>query len=207
MWTRSSFRSTKGERGPVFAQPKVDPIQFSLSQSWPGPVLLSQKWTQSSFFAKPKVGPVYFCSAKSEPGPIFAQSKADPVWVEFYGTRVGPIVNWLGTNWGIGSTRNTGHLTRYSILRYSSPYRRWMSYVYVCIHSSTTANDADKLLAAFYLCCLSITTLFVAYYIHTGQTVAIRLPTQAFVCAFCTAVGEFPVYGMYNCTSTFSKAQ
>ena len=29
------------------------------------------------------------------------------------------------------------------------------------IHSSTTANDADKLLAAFYLCCLRITTLVV----------------------------------------------
>ena len=42
---------------------------------------------------------------------------------------------------------------------------------YVCIGSSTTANDADKLLAAFYLCCLSTTTLvvlIVAYGIHTG---------------------------------------
>ena len=29
------------------------------------------------------------------------------------------------------------------------------------IHSSTTANDADKLVAAFYLCCLRITTLVV----------------------------------------------
>ena len=38
---------------------------------------------------------------------------------------------------------------------------------YVCIHSSTTAN---KLLAAFYLCCLSATTLVVFW--HTVFTLA-----------------------------------
>ena len=55
---------------------------------------------------------------------------------------------------------------------------------YVCIHSSTTADDADKLLAAFYLCCLSTTTLVVlilAYGIHTGRD-SCYLPTAADFC-------------------------
>ena len=55
---------------------------------------------------------------------------------------------------------------------------------YVCIHSSTTANDADKLLAAFYLCCLNTTTLAVlilAYGIHT-DTDSCYSPTAADFC-------------------------
>ena len=52
---------------------------------------------------------------------------------------------------------------------------------YVCIHSSTTAEDADKLLAAFYLCCLSTTTLILVYGIHTGRD-SCYLPTAADLC-------------------------
>ena len=57
---------------------------------------------------------------------------------------------------------------------------------YVCIHSSTTADDADKLLAAFYLC-LSTTTLVTL--LNSGirlgvftlaETVAICLLPQTF---------------------------
>ena len=55
-WTRSSFRSAKSGPGPVFALPKVDPVQF----------LLGQKWTRSSF---------HF--ANGRPGPVFAQPKVD----------------------------------------------------------------------------------------------------------------------------------
>ena len=54
--TRSNM--DKSGAGPVFAQPKVGPVQFSLSQ----------KWTQSSFR-----------SAKSGPSPVFVQPKVDPV--------------------------------------------------------------------------------------------------------------------------------
>ena len=53
--------------GPVFARPKVDPVQFSLCQKWtPVQFLLGQKWTRSSF---------HF--ADGGPGPVFAQLKVD----------------------------------------------------------------------------------------------------------------------------------
>ena len=53
-----------------------------------------------------------------------------------------------------------------------------MSYhnVYVLL----LANNADKLLAAFYLCCLSTTILVVC---TLGETVAIYLSPQTFVCS------------------------
>ena len=72
--TRSNM--DKSGPGPVFAQPKVGPVQFSLSK----------KWTRSSFR-----------SAKSGPGPVFAQPKVDPVRVEFSETKVSTIVKlaWL----------------------------------------------------------------------------------------------------------------
>ena len=50
---------------------------------------------------------------------------------------------------------------------------------YVCI---TTANDADKLLAAFYLCCLSTTTLVVLIVAFGIQTLSYWPTAAAFLC-------------------------